>query len=128
MSLILPVTTFRITHDRIPNIIPVAIEYANGIIMIAKKPPTVSAISVLKSIFVMFFSINRPTNTRAGAVANDGIARKIGYSGSASKNRIAEVKAEKMSLHSEALDKYKSEEVLRCPRQKECLETAGRAL
>ena len=93
MSLILPVTTFRITHDRIPNIIPVAIEYANGIIMIAKKPPTVSAISVLKSIFVMFFSINRPTNTRAGAVANDGIARKIGYSGSASKNRIAEVKA-----------------------------------
>ena len=31
----------------------------------------------------MFFSINRPTNTRAGAVANDGIARKIGYSGSA---------------------------------------------
>lgn len=39
-----------------------------------------------------------------------------------------EEKTEKMSLHSAALDKYKSEEVLRCPRQKECLETAGRAL
>lgn len=39
-----------------------------------------------------------------------------------------EEKTEKMSLHSEALDKYRSEEVLRCPKQKECLETAGRAL
>ena len=39
-----------------------------------------------------------------------------------------EEKTEKMSLHSAALDKYKSEEVLRCPKQKECLETAGRAL
>lgn len=39
-----------------------------------------------------------------------------------------EEKTEKMSLHSAALDKYKSEEVLRCPKLKECLETAGRAL
>ena len=39
-----------------------------------------------------------------------------------------EEKTEKMLLHSAALDKYKSEEVLRCPKQKECLETAGRAL
>lgn len=58
--------------------IPVAIEYANGIKMIATKPPTVSAMSESKSIFVTFLIIRRPTNTSAGAVANEGIARKIG--------------------------------------------------
>ena len=76
--MILPVITLRITHVIIPNIMPFAIEYVKGIVMIAKKPPTVSAMSLSKSILVTFLIISKPTNTSAGVVAKDGIARKIG--------------------------------------------------
>ena len=46
--------------------------------MMAMKPPAVSAMSDSKSMFLTEVSIRRPTYTSAGVVANPGIARKIG--------------------------------------------------
>ena len=57
---------------------PFAMEYVNGIMMIARNPPTTPAISSKKSIFVTELIMSRPTNKRAGVTANVGIAVKIG--------------------------------------------------
>lgn len=76
--MIFPVMTLRMTQAIMPNIMPEAMELVKGIIMTAKKPPTLSAISLSKFIFLRFFAISRPTKMRAGAVANEGIARNRG--------------------------------------------------
>ena len=73
--------------------IPFAIEYVNGIMIIARKPPSTSAISPSNDIFLTVLIIKSPTQTRAGVVANDGIARKIGEKNSATMKRMAVVNA-----------------------------------
>ena len=78
ISLIFPVNTFRMTHEIIPNIIPVAMEFEKGIMIIAKNPPTLSAISPSNFILVIFFIMRSPTKTSAGVVAKEGIARNMG--------------------------------------------------
>ena len=62
--------------------------YKNGIAIIAINAGIASVIS-LKSIFVTEVSIKNPTIIRAGAVAKDGIARKIGDRNRESPKRIA---------------------------------------
>ena len=57
--------------------IPSEMLYRNGIAMIAINAGIASVMS-LKSILVTDVSIRNPTMIRAGAVAKDGIARKIG--------------------------------------------------
>ena len=74
----MPVRTFKITQLRIPNIIPFAIEYVNGIMITAINPPNTSAISPSNVIFLIELIIRSPTHTRAGVVANAGIARNTG--------------------------------------------------
>ena len=98
MSFALPVKSFNTTHAIIANIIPVAIEYAKGIITTAKKPPIASATSPSKSICVTAESMSKPTNNIAGVVANPGIAKKIGAKGIAIKNKIPVVNAVKPVL------------------------------
>lgn len=63
-----------ITHDNIPNIIPFAIEYENGIKTIATKELKSSAIFSPNLIDLIDSIINSPTYIKAGAVANAGIA------------------------------------------------------
>ena len=93
-----PVKSFNTTQEIIANIIPVAMEYAKGIITIARKPPIASATSPSKSILVTAESISKPTNNIAGVVANPGIARNNGAKGIAIKKRIPVVKAVKPVL------------------------------
>ena len=57
--------------------IPSEMLYRNGIAIIAINAGMASVRS-LKSILVTDVSIRNPTMIRAGAVAKDGIARKIG--------------------------------------------------
>ena len=71
---------FKITHERIPNIIPLAIEYVNGIIIRARKPAITSAMSPSKVIFLTDDIIIIPTKIRAGVVAKLGIAVNNGES------------------------------------------------
>ena len=73
-----------------PKEIPSEIEYRKGIAMIAMKAGIASPISS-KSILRTEESIMKPTIIRAGAVAKEGIARKIGERNSARPNRIPEV-------------------------------------
>ena len=61
ISFALPITSLRITHESIPNIMPLAIEYVRGIIMIARKAPIVSAASDEKSTFLIAESIRSAT-------------------------------------------------------------------
>ena len=93
ISLILPDVIFRITQDNIPNIIPFEIEYVKGINTTATKPPITSAISPSNSIFLTELNIKRPTNSIAGVVANDGIARNIGERTIEARNNNAVVTA-----------------------------------
>ena len=51
------------------------------------------AASSEKSIFVTDEIMSRPTNTSAGVVAKPGMARKMGESKSAAKNRTPVVRA-----------------------------------
>ena len=89
MSFALPVRILRTTHEIRPNIIPVAIEYVNGITTIAKNAPIVSATSPSNETFLIDVSIKRPTKIIAGAVANEGIARNIGDKTSERRNKTA---------------------------------------
>ena len=89
ISLNFPVNSLRITHESIPNMIPFAIEYVNGIITIARKPETTSARSPSNFIFLMALTIRSPTQRRAGVVAKPGIARKIGDRNSERMNNTA---------------------------------------
>ena len=89
--MILPVQTLRIVQARIPNIIPFEMEYVNGIITTAKKPPITSAMSPSNFIFLIELSIKRPTNSIAGVVANAGIAKNKGERTKETKNKPAVV-------------------------------------
>ena len=60
-----------------PRAIPSEMLYKNGMAMMDRNAGMASVMS-LKSIFVTEVSIKNPTMIRAGAVAKDGIARKIG--------------------------------------------------
>ena len=82
--LALPHTTLIITYEIIPIAIPSEILYIKGIAIIAIKQGIVSVISS-KSSLVIDVIIRKPTTTSAGAVANDGIARKTGDKKSAAK-------------------------------------------
>ena len=68
--------------------IPSEMLYRNGIAMIAINAGMASVMS-LKSILVTDVSIRNPTMIRAGAVAKDGIARKIGDNSSDNPKRMA---------------------------------------
>ena len=68
--------------------IPSEMLYRNGIAMIAINAGIASVMS-LKSILVTDVSIRNPTMIRAGAVAKDGIARKIGDNSSDNPKRMA---------------------------------------
>ena len=68
--------------------IPSEILYRNGIAMMVTNAGIASVIS-LKSILATEVSIRYPTMIRAGAVAKDGIARKIGDNSSDNPKRIA---------------------------------------
>ena len=68
--------------------IPSEMLYRNGIAMIAINAGMASVRS-LKSILVTDVSIRNPTMIRAGAVAKDGIARKIGDNSSDNPKRMA---------------------------------------
>ena len=68
--------------------IPSEILYRNGIAMMVTNAGIASVIS-LKSILVTEVSIRYPTMIKAGAVAKDGIARKIGDNSSDNPKRIA---------------------------------------
>ena len=59
ISFAFPVKSFNTTQEIIANIIPVAMEYAKGIITIARKPPIASATSPSKSILVTAESISQ---------------------------------------------------------------------
>ena len=93
ISLTLPVNTLRITHVSIPNIIPFAMEYVRGIKVIATNAPIVPATSLSKSMFLTALNMRRPTKIIAGAVANEGIAVKIGANTMEIRNITAVVKA-----------------------------------
>lgn len=82
-----------ITHDNIPNIIPFAIEYENGIKTIATKELKLSAIFSPNLIDLIDSIINSPTYIKAGAVANAGIAKKIGAKNRDTTNSPATVTA-----------------------------------
>ena len=68
------------------NIIPFAMEYVNGIMISARYPPIMPAASSAKSISFTADTIKSPTNIKAGAVANPGIARNTGERGNATMN------------------------------------------
>ena len=68
--------------------IPSEMLYRNGIAMIAINAGIASVMS-LKSILVTDVSIRNPTMIRAGAVAKDGIARKIEDNSSDNPKRMA---------------------------------------
>lgn len=84
-----------------------------------------------KDILCMYYEVQ---------LSHREIGKILGISEAASRMRLIrarssyekwkklEERVEKMSLYSGALNQYKREEVLRCPKRKECLETAGRAL
>ena len=71
--------------------IPSEMLYRNGIAMIAINAGIASVMS-LKSILVTDVSIRNPTMIRAGAVAKDGIARKIGDNSSDNPKRMAAIR------------------------------------
>ena len=71
--------------------IPSEMLYRNGIAMIAINAGMASVRS-LKSILVTDVSIRNPTMIRAGAVAKDGIARKIGDNSSDNPKRMAAIR------------------------------------
>lgn len=73
-----------------PKTIPSAIEYANGIMAIAKNAGTASDKSC-QSISITELIINTPTTTRTGAVAAAGINPNSGAINNERKNRIAVV-------------------------------------
>ena len=66
-------------------------EYVNGMITIAKKPPITSAMSPSNFIFLIELNIKRPTNSIAGVVANAGIAKNNGERTNETKNKPAVV-------------------------------------
>ena len=68
--------------------IPSEMLYRNGIAMIAINAG-MAYVRSLKSILVTDVSIRNPTMIRAGAVANDGMARKIGDRNRDSPKKIA---------------------------------------
>lgn len=86
--LALPINTFIATYEITPSAIPSEIEYINGIAISATNAGAESAISS-KLILVILESIIRPTIISAGAVAKDGIARKIGDKNSDKPNKTA---------------------------------------
>lgn len=71
--------------------IPSEMLYRNGIAIIAINAGIASVMS-LKSILVTDVSIRNPTMIRAGAVAKDGIARKIGDNSSDNPKRMAAIR------------------------------------
>ena len=73
-----------------PREMPSAIEYMKGMATMATNAGTAS-VAVPQSICVTAPNIMKPTMTRAGAVANDGMARKIGERNSDSRKRMAVV-------------------------------------
>ncbi len=73
--------------------IPFAMEYVKGMNVIAQNAAAVSAMSELKSMFLIDDTINSPTYIRAGVVANPGIARNTGEKNSAIANITADVTA-----------------------------------
>ena len=74
------------THERNPNIRPFSTEYVNGIITIVRNAATESAMSLPNGMFFASSIIIRPTQMRAGVVANIGIARNTGEKNSAAMN------------------------------------------
>ena len=65
--------------------------YRNGIAMIAINAG-IASVRSSKSILVTEVSIRNPTTIRAGAVAKEGIARKIGEMNRESANKTAETR------------------------------------
>ena len=65
--------------------------YRNGIAMIAINAG-IASVRSSKSILVTEVSIRNPTTIRAGAVAKEGIARKIGERNRESANKTAETR------------------------------------
>ena len=84
-SLYFPVKTFKIVHDKNPQMIPWVIEYENGIKIIAKNAGMASS-NLFQLIFVMGFIIKTPTIIKAGAVAMAGIMDNKGDKNMKGKN------------------------------------------
>ena len=87
-----PQITFIRTYVIIPIRIPFEIEYVSGIVMIQMNAGSASEKSV-KSIFVTDSIIIKPTRTKAGAVAAEGIERKRGEKNKATAKHPAIISA-----------------------------------
>ena len=84
ISLAPPSRTLRMTYERIPNMIPFAMEDVKGIMMIAKNAEMISDIGASSNFTFLICDIIRyPTYTRAGVVAKPGIEMKSGAVGEA---------------------------------------------
>ena len=77
ISFDLPVNNFINTYDINPNANPSVIEYVNSVNINVRNTGNPSVKSE-KSIFVIGSIIKSPKTIKTGAVANDGIAVKIG--------------------------------------------------
>src|SRR5690554_324323 len=84
-SLVRPVKSLSTTYETIPNTIPSAMLYANGIMTIVKNAG-IASVKSMKLIFVIGVIMNSPTITSAGAVAAAGIIVNKGAKKSAMAN------------------------------------------
>ena len=107
-----PFITCKIVYEITPKQIPSEIEYINPIAKIVMKAEIALSKFFVQSIFVTCCIIKNPTIIKAGAVANAGIAKKIGEKNNANKNNPPAVKAVKPVFPPSAIPEVDSTKVV----------------